>query len=124
MDTTIDVTIPVEPDAATALVDARNRAAIGRLVSLILHPAPGPIIARATSEMKADARAAGLTDADVEPADFRLQRGTPRSTCREMIVVDASTLISAALKPDSLPEQVVLRAEDVDVFALLRSSRH
>lgn len=35
-----------------------------------------------------------------------------------MIVVDASTLISAALKPDSVPEQAVLRAEDVDVFAL------
>jgi hypothetical protein len=35
-----------------------------------------------------------------------------------MIVVDASTLIGAALKPDSVPEQAVLRAADVDVFAL------
>jgi predicted nucleic acid-binding protein len=35
-----------------------------------------------------------------------------------MIVVDASTLIGAALKPDSMPEQAVLRAEDVDVFVL------
>jgi putative PIN family toxin of toxin-antitoxin system len=35
-----------------------------------------------------------------------------------MIVVDASTLVGAALKPDSVPEQAVLRAEDVDVFAL------
>jgi predicted nucleic acid-binding protein len=35
-----------------------------------------------------------------------------------MIVVDASTLVSAALKPDSVPEQAVLRAQDVDVFAL------
>jgi putative PIN family toxin of toxin-antitoxin system len=35
-----------------------------------------------------------------------------------MIVIDASTLVSAALKPDSIPEQAVLRAEEVDVFAL------
>lgn len=35
-----------------------------------------------------------------------------------MIVLDASTLVGAALKPDSIPEQAVLRAEDVDVFAL------
>ncbi|HET6239418.1 MAG TPA: putative toxin-antitoxin system toxin component, PIN family [Acetobacteraceae bacterium] len=35
-----------------------------------------------------------------------------------MIVVDASALVSAVLKADSIPEQAVLRAEDVDVFAL------
>jgi predicted nucleic acid-binding protein len=35
-----------------------------------------------------------------------------------MIVVDASTLVSAVLKPDSVPEQPVLWAEDVDLFAL------
>jgi uncharacterized protein len=35
-----------------------------------------------------------------------------------MIVVDASAPVSAVLKPDSIPEQAVLRAEDVDVFAL------
>jgi hypothetical protein len=33
MDRTVDVTIPVEPEAAAALADARNRAAVGRLVS-------------------------------------------------------------------------------------------
>ncbi|HJU20254.1 MAG TPA: putative toxin-antitoxin system toxin component, PIN family [Stellaceae bacterium] len=35
-----------------------------------------------------------------------------------MIVFDASAFISAALKADSVPEQALLRAEEVDVFAL------
>jgi hypothetical protein len=67
MDTTIDVTIPVEPEAAATLTDARNRAAIGRLVSRVLRPRYGPsALALAIAEMKADARAAGLTDADID----------------------------------------------------------
>ena len=35
-----------------------------------------------------------------------------------MIVFDASALVSAALKADSVPERALLRAEEVDVFAL------
>jgi uncharacterized protein len=35
-----------------------------------------------------------------------------------LIVFDASTLVSAALKADSVPERALLRAEEVDVFAL------
>ena len=35
-----------------------------------------------------------------------------------MIVFDASALIGAALKAASVPERALLRAEDVDVFAL------
>ena len=35
-----------------------------------------------------------------------------------MIVFDASTVVSAALKADSIPERALLRAEEVDVFAL------
>ena len=35
-----------------------------------------------------------------------------------MIVFDASALVSAALKIDSVPERALLRAEEVDVFAL------
>jgi hypothetical protein len=80
MDTTIDVTIPVEPDAAAALADARNRAAIGRLVSRVLRPRSGPsALARAIAEMKADARAAGLTDADIdaELATYNAERRDP-----------------------------------------------
>ncbi len=67
MDTTVDVTIPVEPEAAAALADARNREAIGRLVSRVLRPRSGPSgLARAIAELKAEARAAGLTDADID----------------------------------------------------------
>ncbi len=35
-----------------------------------------------------------------------------------MIVFDASALVGAALKVDSVPEQALLPAEDLDVFAL------
>jgi len=80
MDTTIDVTIPVEPDAAAALADARNRAAIGRLISRVLRPRSGPsALARAIAEMKEDARAAGLTDANIddELAAYNAERRGP-----------------------------------------------
>ena len=35
-----------------------------------------------------------------------------------MIIFDASALVSAALWADSVPERALLRAEEVDVFAL------
>jgi putative PIN family toxin of toxin-antitoxin system len=35
-----------------------------------------------------------------------------------LIIFDASTVVSAALKADSIPERALLRAEEVDVFAL------
>jgi putative PIN family toxin of toxin-antitoxin system len=35
-----------------------------------------------------------------------------------LIVFDASTLVSAALKADSIPERALLRADELDVFAL------
>ena len=67
MDKTVDVTIPVEPEAAAALANARNRAAVGRLVSRVLRPASGPTpLAQAIAEMKAEARAAGLDDAGID----------------------------------------------------------
>jgi hypothetical protein len=70
MDKTVDVTIPVDPEAAAALGDARNREAVGRLVSRVLRPAAGPTpLAQAIAEMKAEARATGLTDADID-AEF------------------------------------------------------
>jgi hypothetical protein len=67
MDKTVDVTIPVEPEAAAALADARNREAVGRLVSRVLRPRSGPSpLARAIAELKAKARTAGLNDADID----------------------------------------------------------
>ena len=67
MDRTVDVTIPVEPEAAAALADARNREAVGRLVSRVLRPRAGPSpLGQAIAELKAEARAADLSDADID----------------------------------------------------------
>jgi hypothetical protein len=67
LDNRIDVTIPVEPEAAATLANVRNREAVGRLVSRVLRPHSGPSpLAQAIAEMKAYARAAGLTDADID----------------------------------------------------------
>ena len=65
MDKTVDVIIPVEPEAAAALADARNREAVGRLVSRVLRPRAGPSpLAQAIAELKAEARAVGLSDGE------------------------------------------------------------
>lgn len=67
MDNTVDVTIPVEREAAAALVDARNRAAVGRLVSRVLHPRSGRSpLAEAIAELQAEVKAAGLSDAEID----------------------------------------------------------
>ena len=67
MDDTVDVTIPVEPEAAARLADVRNREAVGRLVSRVLRPRSGPSpLAQAIAALKADARAAGLSDTDID----------------------------------------------------------
>jgi hypothetical protein len=64
---TVPVTIDVEPSVAAALGDPRTRTAMGRLVSRVLNPRPGPSeLAQAIAEAKAEARAAGLTDADID----------------------------------------------------------
>ena len=67
MDKTVDVTIPVDAEAAAALVDARNRDAVGRLVSRVLKPHAGPSpLTQAIAELKAEAREAGLSDLDID----------------------------------------------------------
>ena len=67
MPSTVNVVIPVEPEAAAALTDARNREAVGRLVSRLLRPRTGMSpLAQAIAEMKAAARVAGLSDADID----------------------------------------------------------
>src|SRR5215471_3609153 len=86
MERKVDVTIPVEPEAAAALADARNREAVGRLVSRVLRPRSGPSsLAQAIAELKADAIAAGLTDDDIDAelavynAEHRDRRTVDRS---------------------------------------------
>jgi len=115
MDKTGDVTIPVEPEVAADLADARNRAAVGRLVSRVLRPRSGPsALAQAIAELKAEARGAGLTDADID-AELAAYNAERRDRTPS---IDASAVVSAALKADSAPERALLRAEEVDVFAL------
>jgi len=67
MDNTVDVTIPVEPEAARALEDPQRRAALGRYISSLLrggriHDA----LAEAIADVKREARAAGLTDQEID----------------------------------------------------------
>jgi hypothetical protein len=67
MDKTVDVTIPVDTEAAAALADARNRDAVGRLVSRVLRPNAGPSpLAQAIAELKAEVRRADLSDAEID----------------------------------------------------------
>jgi hypothetical protein len=67
MPDTVSVTLEVDAAAAAALADARTRAAMSRLVSRVLHPRPGPSeLAQSIDDAKVEARAAGLTDADID----------------------------------------------------------
>jgi hypothetical protein len=67
MDNTIDVTIPVEPEAAAALADTRNREAVGRLISRVFSSRSGPSpLAQAIAALKAEVRQADLTDAEID----------------------------------------------------------
>lgn len=67
MGKTVDVTIPVDADAAAALADVRNRDAVGRLVSRVLKPHAGPSpLAQAIAELKAEAHQAGLEDGEID----------------------------------------------------------
>ena len=67
MSKTVDVTMPVEPETAAALEDERDREAVGRLISRVLRPGSGPTpLARAIAAMKAEVRAADLTDGDID----------------------------------------------------------
>lgn len=77
MSDTVSVTLEVDAAAAAALADANTRAAMGRLVSRVLHPRPGPSeLAQAIAAAKAEARAAGLTDIDIneELAAYNAER--------------------------------------------------
>jgi hypothetical protein len=67
MNDVVMVAIPVSAKAAEALTDERRRASVGKLVSDILEPTaatdPLALLIRA---IKADARAEGLTDEEID----------------------------------------------------------
>ena len=83
MDNTVEVTIPVEADAAAALGDMRAREAIGRVVSRMLRPDGNadPLLA-VMERLSAEAAKRGLTQAilDEELAAYNAERRDPGST--------------------------------------------
>jgi hypothetical protein len=78
MDDIVMVEIPVSRDAASALGDEVRRAKIGKLVSDLLRPSSSSKdpLASLIAQIKADARADGLTDKeiDAELADYNAER--------------------------------------------------
>ena len=67
MDTTIDVTIPVDAEAARALQSPARREAAGRyLSSLLKEGGVRELLAEAIADAKGEARANGLTDAEID----------------------------------------------------------
>ncbi len=82
MDNTVEVSIPIEADAAAVLGDARAREAIGRVVSRMLRPSEDadPLLA-AMERLSAEAAQRGLTQAvlDEELAAYNAERRAPGS---------------------------------------------
>lgn len=63
---TVDVMIPVAPDAAALLGDAAKRAWVGRIVSRMLQPASAEHLAEVMDAITAEAKRRGLTDEILE----------------------------------------------------------
>lgn len=76
---TVDVTIPVAPDAALALDRPGVRASMGQLLSSILTSQPGDALLHAMLALKTDAAARGLTQQiiDEELAAYNAERRGP-----------------------------------------------
>lgn len=67
MDGLVDVTIPVDPEAAKALESPARREAAGRYLSdLLKRGALRDVLAEAIAELKREARDRGLTDAEID----------------------------------------------------------
>jgi hypothetical protein len=67
VDTTVDVTIPVDAEAARALESPARREAAGRYLSGMLKGGRvRDILAEAIAEAKREARANGLKDEDID----------------------------------------------------------
>jgi hypothetical protein len=67
MDKTVDVTIPVDAEAAKALESPARRAAVGRYLSGLLKGGRvRDVLAQAIAEAKHEAHTSGLTDEDID----------------------------------------------------------
>ena len=67
MSNTVEVTIPVDPEAARALKSPARRAAAGRYLSGLLKGGRArELLEEAIADAKGEARARGLTDADID----------------------------------------------------------
>jgi hypothetical protein len=67
MSKTIDVTIPLDADAARALESPARREAVGRYLSELLKSGRlCDVLAEAIADAKREARASGLTDEEVD----------------------------------------------------------
>jgi hypothetical protein len=67
MDSTVDVTIPVDAEVARALESPARREAAGRYLSALLKRGGlRDALAEAIADAKQEARANGLTDQDVD----------------------------------------------------------
>jgi predicted nucleic acid-binding protein len=119
MQRTVDVVIPVEPEVAEVLIDPRNREAVGRIVSRmsVWRPAATRCLRHAAAEGRG-ARPA-LERRDRGRRACRLQRRATR-----LIVFDASLLVGAAIKQDSVPIQAFGRALERDKIALSSAVEH
>jgi hypothetical protein len=79
MPSTIDVTIPVAPEAARALQNPARREAAGRYLSGLLTTGRfGEALAEAIADAKREARENGLTDEEIDSefATWRAERRT------------------------------------------------
>lgn len=72
----VKVEIEVAPEVASMLQDDRRRRSVGRLVSRILKEDAEAAWSKLITDIKRDARAAGLTDAhiDAELAAYNAER--------------------------------------------------
>ena len=66
MNTMSSIELPVEAATAAALSDARRREAVGRLVDRLVRPRIDDPLIALLERTAADAREAGLTEAEVE----------------------------------------------------------
>ena len=79
MSETVEITIPVDAEAAQALKSPSRRAAAGRYISGLLKGGRArDLLEVAIADLKAEARENGLTDADVdaELAAWRAEQKT------------------------------------------------